>query len=125
MTIEPLLKINNDLGIPMRSPAESQVAVWPACDIKLVGLFELRRIAIGRRKDCENKIGLVNPGPTDFDVLPEMPNYCLNRAIVAQDFFNRGGDQVRLPPQSLELVGAAHQGEYSVADQVGGGLTSN
>jgi thioesterase domain-containing protein len=106
----------------MTGPAEGDMAVVGTGDVEPIRIGEASRVAIGRTHDRDHRLPFVNQPPAELNVLGGQPRGVLARALVAQEFFNRTGNQRGISPQPGELVRMAQQSEQAVSDQVGRGL---
>lgn len=72
----------------MRPGAKGQMIVSQSPQIQAIGIFELSRIAIGRRQKKKNGFPSLNPDTGNFEFLLGNSGNELNRTFVPKQFLN-------------------------------------
>ena len=91
-------------------------------DHETVGLAEHAGVAVGAADGHDDRRALRYHRAAEVHVLGRGPRGRLDRAVVAEQFLDRRGDQGRLLCEPLPVLRLAEQGDGAVPDQVDGRL---
>src|SRR5215510_6652525 len=102
----------------MYAAAEGEMTVVAAADVEPRRLGELGRVAVRRAEEEGHLRALREDVPAVGDLFERDADGELDRALVAQQLLDRGGDHARLLAHPTPLVGMPQQRQRAVADQV-------
>ncbi|GGI89150.1 hypothetical protein GCM10011581_27830 [Saccharopolyspora subtropica] len=103
--------------------AEGEVPAVGAGDVQFLRAGGVRRVTVGGRQPHQHGAALGDGDSAQFHVLGGKARCgAFHRPVVAQQFLDRTGQQVRFVAQQPQLVGVGEQGQHPVADEVDGGL---
>src|SRR6185312_7674019 len=106
----------------MDAAAEGQRLDLLACNVEPVGLGVDFGVAIARTQEAQNGFALRDRDIADRNALERGTAGELHRGIVAQQFLDGVGGQLRPFAQQPQLVGIAIERQQAVADEIDGGF---